>query len=152
MAAPEVAEKSSIFEPLTPKEIECDKMFQWFVLNFLIEFIKKRVKGQKRANEVERFEQLGQYRAGGGWDGEGGRSPPLPFCRECRKKLNGLMRKKNGHKGMKKVRREEEERRLKEGIRELKRRMGDCEEEYLNSGIYEEDKRYHRVRRKLIIN
>ncbi len=43
---------------------------------------------------MERFDELFKNRSLG-WDGDGGRSPPLPFCEMCKKELIGLREKEN---------------------------------------------------------
>lgn len=119
------------------EEVENDKIFQWFLLKF--KFPRKKY-GKKNAI-VERYDQLFRNKSIG-WDGQGGKSSPLPFCAECKAKLVGLMEEMSVDATRK--------RKLAapEGFLEIKRKMSECEAEFEACGIYDKDKRYHRVRSK----
>lgn len=149
-----VADKSKIFKPVTQQEKEEDKLFQWFLLAFRFDFKRGKIRRgpfHEVKSSMDRFDQIINKDSLIGWDGQGGKSLPLPFCRECRNELVRLFEKKNSLKCMGKGK-AEQTRILKEGKREFKRKMWGSERKFLESDIYVKDKRYHRVRSKLTNN
>ncbi len=99
-------------------------VFHWFLKWFKVEIVKK---GKQRVIDL-------------GWDGEGG--DILRFCGNCKKELERVLelQKELG----------ELEKKLKNGLGEVKGKMERSEEAVQSTGIYERDPRYKMVRSRIV--